>query len=185
MLSDVTFSYAGQSISVPGLYLLIGILIVLGLAGFIVAIASARRIERKTNEANDILVVQLERIGDALDRLVTQNSQASANAARPASEPVRASNRPLAEWTVPGRSVPPPARVIPEGSSLERAAQKPAPALSPEHVQPAPVAQASVQTAAQGTMQASTQPEKSPENQPVESTLSEPARSILFSMLGR
>jgi hypothetical protein len=149
MLSDVTISFGNQSITFPGLYLLIGCLIILGLAGFIVAMTSTRRIERKTSEASDILVVQLERIGDALDRIVSQN------AARAANEPLRQRDHFLPEWPVPGRNVPPaPTRVATEGSPLERAAQKPA-------------------------------TEQPAEEQPVESTLSEPARSILFSMLGR
>jgi hypothetical protein len=47
MLSDLTISYADRSLTLPGIYLLIGILIVLGLAGFVVALTSTRRIERK------------------------------------------------------------------------------------------------------------------------------------------
>jgi hypothetical protein len=162
MLSDVTLSFGGQTITFPALYILIGCLIVLGLAGFLVSMTSARRIERKTSEATDILVVQLERIGDALDRIVSQN------AARAANEPLRQRDR-LPDWPAPGRITPPPPRVATEGSALERAAQKPAPD------------QAQI-SAAQATASAE---KTAPEEQPVESTLSEPARSILFSMLGR
>jgi hypothetical protein len=165
MLSDVSISFGGQAITFPALYLLIGCLIVLGLAGFIVAISSARRIERKTSEVTDILVVQLERIGDALDRIVSQN------AARAANEPSsRQRDRFLPEWPVAARSAaPPPGRVAPEGSPLERAAQKPLeqPQIAASQTVPAP------------------QENKTAEDQPIESTLSEPARSILFSMLGR
>ena len=174
MLSDVTLAYGGQSITLPGLYLLIGVLVVLGLIGFIVAITSARRIERKTTEATDILVVHLERIGDALDRLVTQNAPSAAAASpHPANEPDRAPNRTLSEWIVPGRSVPAPPRLVPESSP--------------------PLIERAVQAPAQPSAQPETNAEKSPPksdtksdgDQPVESTLSEPARSILFSMLGR
>lgn len=182
MLSDVTLSYGSQSISMPGLYLLIGVLIVLGLIGFIVAITGARRIERKTNQAIDIVVVQLERIGDALDRLVTQNPATAPIPARPPNDPARAANRSLSEWVVPGRSVPVPARVAPEGSALERAAQKPA-ASAEQHSEPSPAGgQSSTQVLAQDVP---AQAEKSAEDLPVESTLSEPARTILFSMLNR
>lgn len=59
MLSDVTISFADHTLTFPGLYLLIGCLVIVGLAGFIVAMNSTRRIERKTSEATDILVVQL------------------------------------------------------------------------------------------------------------------------------
>ena len=194
MLSDVTLSYGGQSITLPGLYLLIGVLVVLGLIGFVVAITSARRIERKTTEATDILVVQLERIGDALDRLVTQNgpsATAASSPARPANEPARAANRPLSEWIVPGRSVPPSTRPVPESSPnpLERAARKPL-SLPEQHLS---VVQAPAEAAAQPEPNVEksapkSNPKsgaKSDEDRPLESTLSEPARTILFSMLGR
>lgn len=158
MLSDVTISVGAQSITFPGLYLLIGVLIALGLVGFIVAMTGSRRIERKTSQATDILVVQLERIGDALDRLATQS------AARDANEAARQRDRFSPDWPVPGRGAPPQPRVIPENSALERAAQKP--------VQPA--------SAARDKPGA-----KDLEEQAAEGGLSEPARSILFSMLGR
>lgn len=192
MLSDVTLSYGTQSISVPGLYLLIGILIILGLIGFIVAIASARRIERKTNEATDILVVQLERIGDALDRLVTQNPAAAtaSNPAHPPAQPTRAANRSLSEWVVPGRSAPPAARIAAEASSLERAAQKRPAASSDQTPQTASPAQSSTEmpperTAGMVEKPVDNQSVKLDDDQPVESTLSEPARTILFSMLNQ
>ncbi len=159
MLSDVTISFGGQSISFPGLYLLIGVLIVLGLIGFAVAITSSRRIDRKGSEVSDILVVQLERIGDALDRIVSQN------AARVASKPVRPRNRALPEWATPVGN----ASVSRVAEGLERLVQKPV----QEPVQ-APSAQA-----------VAVSQEKPEEEEPVESKLSEPARSILFSMLGR
>jgi hypothetical protein len=163
MLSDVTISFADHTLTFPGLYLLIGCLIALGLAGFIVAIVSARRIERKTTAATDILVVQLERIGDCLDRLVAQSATSRAT-----EEPARQRAPFSPEWPVPERGLAPSTRVIPEGSAFDRVAQKPAsgPALSP----PQPVVSSTV---------------KKPEEERVESNLSEPARSILFSMLGR
>ena len=161
MLSDVTISFADHTFTFPGLYLLIGCLIALGLAGFIVAIVSARRIGRKTTEATDILVVQLERIGDALDRLVAQGA-----APRPMEEPARHRDRFVPEWPIHGRAPAASTRVIPEGSAIERMAQKSA---SDSSAVPQPVAAK----------------EKPTEEQPVESSLSEPARSILFSMLGR
>jgi hypothetical protein len=175
MLSDVTISVGSQSITLPGLYLLIGVLIILGLVGFIVAMTNSRRIERKTSEVTEILVVQLERIGDAFDRLVTQNTQRAANEA--AAVPNRHRDRFLPNWPAPGRGTPPQPRVIPENSALERAAQKPAPeAASPvEHV-----SQTQVVAVAQDKPK-----ESQSEEQTVESGLSEPARSILFSMLGR
>lgn len=172
MLSDVTVSFASQSYTVPGLYLLVGVLIVLGLSGFMVAILSAKRIERKASETTDILVVQLERIGDSLDRIVTQYAQ---SAARPVAEPARPRDRALAEWPVATRSSTP--RVIPEGSPLERVAQKPASALSAVAAEDLSLSSA-IETARVGE-------EKVAEGQPVSSNLSEPARSILFSMLGR
>ncbi len=163
MLTDVTVSFAGHTLTFPSLYLLIGCLIALGLAGFIVAIVSARRIEHKTTEATDILVVQLERIGDALDRLVAQGA-----GARPIEEPARHRDWFLAEWPNRGRATS-PTRAIPEGSAVERAAQKPE---SNPSSAPAPAASSAVK-------------EKQTEEEPIESNLSEPARSILFSMLGR
>jgi hypothetical protein len=159
MLSDITISFADQSVAFPALYILIGLLIILGLSGFVVALASTRRLERKSSEVTDILVVQLERIGVALDRLVSQN------APRAASEPARRTERVLQEWVVPGRTVPAP-RVVVEGSALERAAQR----LSQEQSKAQPE---------QVVQQNSTQEE------PVAGNLSEPARSILYSMLGR
>ena len=171
MLSDVTISVGTQSITLPGLYLLIGVLIVLGLAGFVVAMTSSRRIERKTSEATDILVVQLERIGDALDRLVTQ----SAARANEAPAPARQRDHFLPDWPVPGKGTPPPPRVIPEKSALERAAQKPA--------SEQPKATLSVSQATSVAPDKSN--EKQRDEQAAESALSEPARSILFSMLGR
>ena len=168
MGTDVTVSFAGHALTFPSLYLLIGCLIALGLAGFIVAMVSARRIEHKTTEATDILVMQLERIGDALDRLVAQNASA-----RPAQEPARQKDWLVAEWPNPGRATP-PARVIPEGSAIERAAQKPLSDRS--SVDRSSVPQPAASSAAK---------EKKPEEQTIESSLSEPARSILFSMLGR
>ncbi|HKQ88450.1 MAG TPA: hypothetical protein VJS43_16960 [Candidatus Acidoferrales bacterium] len=170
MLSDITISVGSQSVTFPGLYLLIGCLIVLGLIGFIVAMTSSRRIERKTSEATDILVVQLERIGDALDRLVTQS------AARAASEPAptRQRDRFLADWAIPGRGTPPAHRTAAENGVAERAAQKPIiePPKSTATPQATPLAQEK-------------QEEKQPEEPSAESHLSEPARSILYSMLGR
>lgn len=174
MLSDVTISVGTQSITLPGLYLLIGVLIALGLAGFIVAMTSSRRMERKTSEATDILVVQLERIGDALDRLVTQSA---ARAVNEAGAPPRQRDRFLPDWPVPGRGTPPQPRVIPENSALERAAQKPAAEPAPTVGQ---ISQAQSVAVAQDTPK-----EKQLEQQAVESGLSEPARTILFSMLGR
>jgi len=181
MLSDVTISLGGQSVSFPGLYLLIGLLIILGLVGFIVAMTSTRRIERRTSEATDILVVQLERIGDALDRIVSQN------ATRVANEPLQARERPLAEWTVPGRGIPTPSRLVADGGQPERPAQKvdqPAIALaSTSSVQAAPNAPPAPSAQASGAPSA--QDKKTAEDPTAESTLSEPVRSILFSMLGR
>ncbi|MGH9572360.1 MAG: hypothetical protein ACRD40_02355 [Candidatus Acidiferrales bacterium] len=170
MLSDITISIGSQSVTFPGLYLLVGCLIVLGLIGFIVAISSSRRIERKTSEATDILVVQLERIGDALDRLVTQNAARVANEAAP----VQKRDRFLPEWAIPGRGMPPASRTTIENVSAERAPQKPAfqQAKSAAPAPASPVAQEKLD-------------EKQPEEQPVESKLSEPARTILYSMLGR
>lgn len=162
MLSDVTISVGTQSITLPGLYLLIGVLIALGLAGFVVAMASSRRIERKTSEAADVLVVQLDRIGDALDRLVTQSAQGAANettvATVTAAAP-RQRDRFLQDWPIPGKGTPPQPRVIPENSALERAARKPA----PESVSSvAPVPQAQVVELAQANP-----PEKQSEDQPL------------------
>lgn len=170
MLSDVTISIGSQSVTLPGLYLLIGCLIVLGLIGFIVAMTSSRRIERKTSEATDILVVQLERIGDALDRLVTQN------AARAASEPATAGQRDrfIAGWTIPGRGTPQAQRAAAENGAAERGAQK------SELERPKSAGASQATPLAQEKRE-----EKQPEEQPVESNLSEPARSILYSMLGR
>jgi hypothetical protein len=170
MLSDVTISVGSQSVTFPGLYFLIGCLIVLGLIGFIVAMTSSRRIERKTSEATDILVVQLERIGDALDRLVTQNIARAANEP----SPNRQRDRFLADWAIPGRGTPPAQRAAGENGAVERAAQRP--------ILEQPVRAATQQTAplAQENLGG-----KQPEEQPVESNLSEPARSILYSMLGR
>jgi len=173
MGTDVTVSFAGHALTFPSLYLLIGCLIALGLAGFIVAMVSARRIEHKTTEATDILVMQLERIGDALDRLVAQSASA-----RPAQEPARQKDWLVAEWPNPGRATP-PARVIPEGSAIERAAQKPLSdrsSVDRSSVDRSSVPQPAASSAAK---------EKKPEEQTIESSLSEPARSILFSMLGR
>jgi hypothetical protein len=172
MLSDVTVSFANQSYTLPGLYLLVGVLIVLGLSGFVVAIASARRIERKASETTDILVVQLERIGDSLDRILSQYAQ---TAARPVAEPARPRDRTAAEWPLPTRGSA--SRVIPEGSPLERAAQKPAAAVSAVVAQDLSLSSA-IQTARVAEV-------KVAEEQPLSSNLSEPARSILFSMLGR
>ncbi|HKV47216.1 MAG TPA: hypothetical protein VJN69_03940 [Candidatus Acidoferrales bacterium] len=167
MLSDITISIGSQSVTFPGLYLLVGCLIVLGFIGFIVAISSSRRIERKTSEATDILVVQLERIGDALDRLVTQNAARVANQA----PPVQKRDRFPAEWVIPGRGTPAAPRGTAENVAAERAPQKPA-------FQQATAPQAS-------PMAQEKRDEKQPEEQPIESKLSEPARTILYSMLGR
>lgn len=177
MLSDVTISVGTQSITLPGLYLLIGVLIALGLVGFVVAMTSSRRIERKTSEATDILVVQLERIGDALDRLVTQSGQRGSSESVAAAAPIRQRDRFVPDWPMPGKGTPPQPRVIPENSALERAAKKPAPEPAAaiarlSRPQTVPVAQDKTN-------------EKQLEEQPLESGLSEPARSILFSMLGR
>lgn len=169
MLSDITISVGNQSVTFPGLYLLVGCLVVLGLIGLMVAISSSRCIERKTSEASDILVVQLERIGDALDRLVTQN------ATRVASETAPASKRDpfLADWAIPGRGTPPAPRTAAENVAAERVSQKPA--FQPKS--------SSVQQAS--PLVQDKQDEKQPEEEPIESKLSEPARTILFSMLGR
>ena len=171
MLSDITISVGSQSVTFPGLYLLIGCLIVLGLIGFIVAMTGSRRIERKTSEATDILVVQLERIGDALDRLVTQNA-ARAAASEPA--PTRLRDRFLADWTIPSRGAPPPHRAAADNGEAERTAQK------PTLEQPKGVATSQAVPLAQEK-----QEERQPEDASLESHLSEPARSILYSMLGR
>ncbi len=172
MLSDITISVGNQSFTFPGLYLLIGCLIVLGLIGFIVAIASSRRIERKTSEATDILVVQIERIGDALDRLVTQNAARAA-----ASEPtaVRPRDRFLADWAIPGRGTPPAPRSQAENPAAEAPLQRPI------------FEQSQIDGAAQKTkaLAQEKREQKQPEEQPAGSNLSEPARSILYSMLGR
>jgi hypothetical protein len=74
MLSEMTISFGSRSFSFPALYLLIGLLIILGFIGITVAIASARRTRRQTSELLDILVAQLDRIGDSLDRLVSQRA---------------------------------------------------------------------------------------------------------------
>jgi len=171
MLSDVTISVGSQSVTLPGLYLLIGCLILLGLVGFIVAMTNSRRIERKTSEVTDILVVQLERIGDALDRLVTQN------AVRAADEPslVRQRDRFLADWAIPGRGTPPVPPPAAENGVVEPTAQKP--------VSDEPQGVAVAQTATPRAQEKGEQ--EQPGVQPIESNRSEPARSILYSTLGR
>jgi hypothetical protein len=175
MFSDVTVTFADHTVTFSGLYVVIGLLLVVGIAGFLVAWNSARRMERKVSETTDLLVVQLERIGEALERIITQN--ATRPVAEPAAKQQRAADRSPLEWA--GRSFPP--RVIPEGSALERAAQKnPPEAPFAPPVKVAPPVPAATQASAEPSA-----PEKKPEEQPVESTLSEPARSILFSMLGR
>lgn len=174
MLSDVTVSIGSQSVTFPGLYLLIGCLIILGLVGFVVAMTSSRRIERKTSEATDILVVQLERIGDALDRLVAQ----SAAKAPAEAVPTRQRDRFLTDWAIPGRGTP-PAPASPRAASTDNGARdRTTQRTDPEQPQSAGVPQAVALAKDQ-------REETQPNEQPVESNLSEPARSILFSMLGR
>jgi hypothetical protein len=166
MLSDVTISLGSQSVTFPGLYLLIGCLIALGLTGFVVAMVSARRLERKANDAADILVVQLERIGDALDRIATQSA---ANAAAELAS-ARKRERFLPNWAKPAGSAL--QRGVPENGELKGIAQLPEQrTISASH-----------QASGGDQEKKGTQV---PDEQLIESNLSEPARSILFSMLGR
>ena len=72
MLSDFTFSIAGHSVTVPGIYLLGGIFVVLALLAFAVAAAGSRRARRRMLYATDGLSIQMERVGDVLERLVRQ-----------------------------------------------------------------------------------------------------------------
>jgi hypothetical protein len=86
MLSEVTISFSGHTYTVPGLYLLAGGLIVLLIFGWIVVSATAGQIKHKQNDATEVFAIQLERIGDALDRLVAQNSQIALNTYRATQE---------------------------------------------------------------------------------------------------
>jgi hypothetical protein len=92
MLSEVTISFAGHTHTFPSLYLVAGSLVVLLVFGLIVASATAGRIKQKQSDATELFAIQLERIGDALDRMVSQN------AVRATNEPTR---RP--EVAPPGR----------------------------------------------------------------------------------
>jgi hypothetical protein len=74
MLSDVTISFANHTVTLPGVSMLVGIVVIVALWGISVAIASARRTQRQTNDAAEVLGVQLERMGDALERIAKQNA---------------------------------------------------------------------------------------------------------------
>jgi hypothetical protein len=121
-------------------------------------------------------VVQLERIGDALDRIVNQT------VARPANEAAKQSERAVvelpgraAERMVPGRTFT--QRVVQEGSALERAAQKSAAAAA--GVTSVPV------TSDRATAAAAQEEHPVEVAQDEKSNLSEPARTLLYNMLGR
>lgn len=121
-------------------------------------------------------MVQLERIGDALDRIVNQT------VARPANEAAKQSERAVvelpgraAERMVPGRTFT--QRVVQEGSALERAAQKSAAAAA--GVTSVPV------TSDRATAAAAQEEHPVEVAQDEKSNLSEPARTLLYNMLGR
>jgi hypothetical protein len=100
MLSDVTISFANHAVTLPGVYILVGIPAIVALWGISVAIASARRTQRKMNDAGEVLVVQLERMGDALERLVKQNAAREAAFGQQAA---LARERNASGWAMPER----------------------------------------------------------------------------------
>jgi len=75
MLSDVTIDLAGRTFRLTGADLLVLFVVV-----FVVAVAivsgfnHSRRLEVAHSRAADILIVQLARVGDTLDRIVKQNA---------------------------------------------------------------------------------------------------------------
>jgi hypothetical protein len=104
MLSDVTLNVAGHMVTVPGIFLLTGTLVLLALFGFLAAIVGGRRARSRASDAAELLAVQLERIGDALDRLVRQNASREATlqqqGAAMAAEPS------VPAWAIPRRTTP-------------------------------------------------------------------------------
>jgi hypothetical protein len=101
MLSEVTISIAGHTHTFPSLYLVAGCLVVLLVFGLIVASATAGRIKQKQNDATEVFAIQLERIGDALDRMVIQNAARATNEPTRRSEVAPPGRAPLAEATEP------------------------------------------------------------------------------------
>src|SRR5215831_5989367 len=176
MSSDVTVSAAGYSFQFSSTVLLLscGFIVAL-IAVLAVTLSYTRRAALKSAEAADVLIVQLERIGDSLERLVAQNAQIVA--VRPASEPARRpdnspSQRPVPDWAAVERvakdSAPPP--VYPAANPAS-SAPKPAPAVQQASTAAAPTTSAT--PAKPGA--------ESGEIGPV----SDHVRSLLHSMLGK
>jgi hypothetical protein len=75
MLSDVTIDLGGRMITITGadlVLLLVGVFVISVVV--VMAFSRGRRLEAAYTRSADILIVQLERIGDTLDRIVSQNT---------------------------------------------------------------------------------------------------------------
>jgi hypothetical protein len=101
MLSEVTITIAGHTHTFPSLYLVAGLLVVLLVFGLIAASITAGRIKQKQNDATEVFAIQLERIGDALDRLVSQNAARVVNEMRQRPETSSPARAPAAEAAEP------------------------------------------------------------------------------------
>jgi hypothetical protein len=89
MLSDVTVNLAGRVLTLTGADLLVLFVVVFVVAVIIVSgFSHGRRLGVAHSHAADILTVQLARIGDTLDRIVTQNAAllAALNQQKPVQE---------------------------------------------------------------------------------------------------
>jgi hypothetical protein len=74
MLSDVTINLGGRMITMTGADLLLLLVLVFAVSVVIVmAFSRGRRLDAAHTRSADILIVQLERIGDTLDRIASQN----------------------------------------------------------------------------------------------------------------
>jgi len=189
MSSDVTISAAGYSFQFTSTELLLSCVFIVALVIILlIAFSYTRRAALRSAEAADVLIVQMERIGDSLERLVAQNAHsaliAQNGAASAASAPAGASapaqrpdyppspQRPAADWAAVERvakeSAPPPAHPTSRSSAHQ--------------TRHAPAAQ---QAAAPAS---STPPAKSPKPGAESGEIgpvSEHVRSLLHSMLGK
>src|SRR5690348_5527690 len=155
MSSDVTISAAGYSFQFTSTELLLSCVFIVALVIILlIAFSYTRRAALRSAEAADVLIVQMERIGDSLERLVAQNAHnalmaqsAPAGASAPAQRPdyPPSPQRPAADW-----------------AAVERVAKESAPPTRPTSRPPAPETKhvpAAQQAAAPAS---STPPAKSP-----------------------
>jgi type IV secretory pathway VirB10-like protein len=183
MSSDVTISAAGYSFQFTSTDLLLSCVFIVALVIILlVAFSYTRRAALRSAEAADVLIVQMERIGDSLERLVAQNAH-NALMAQSAAAPAASAPAQLPDYP------PRPQRPAADWAAVERVAKENAP--PPAHPTSRPSAHqtrhapAAQQAAAPAS---STPPAKSPKPGAESGEIgpvSEHVRSLLHSMLGK